>query len=570
MRAWAIDLAAAATLFPLLVGRLIVGVFPPGRGWGFDQARYFSFAEIIPYSVGLLFLWFAWAASAGLRPSYFEKKLFLSNPRLLQAAGILLFTASVIVFADSTNLLGDGLLRAAEITRQPSLFTLRLHAAEPLNFILHNFAFKMVFERFGIEPAFTYRFFSWLAGISFLAVVYSLSCQLTAHGIPRWLTIPYIFGWGGMLFFFGYVESYPPAAAAFLFLFSAVLRYIETGRSLTVVIFLFCLAFFLHNIAAVFLVPLTLLIMRNDRMPLPARLAPLLIMWAVVAAWGIFGYPAMPEGTLILPSSASEKGYSLLSAAHLFDILNELLLVSPFFPLLLILPSKPIEGNAAFIEFRRFTGLTTLFSLACLFIIDPKLGMPRDWDLFCLPLLAFHLHLLLRLDWNRIGRLLKAAVIVFPMGITLGWIMLNADAAKSLARYEKILQNDWNRSRQGYERLAGYHLSKGNITEAERAFVESLGRGPTARSHIGLGFVLLGKGELEQAGYHFSEAQRLDPDQGLAIVGIGEIYRRQERWDELGEILNTIHQRFAGRGDPLIDGNIRRLEQDYNRHSQRP
>jgi len=564
MRVSAMNLAAAAMLLLLTVGRLIVGTFPIGRGWGFDQARYFSFAEIFSYFLCLLFLWLLWAASPGRRPFYPEKNRLLSNPRLLQAAGILLFVASIIVFADSTNLLGDGLLRAAEITRQPTLFTMKLHAAEPLNFLIHNFAFKAVFERFGFEPAFTYRFFSWLAGMLFLVGLFLLSRYFTTQGIPRSVTIPYMFGWGGILFFFGYVESYPLAAAALVFLFSAVWRYIETGRGNWSIIPLFLLAFFLHNITAVVLVPLTLLIVRDLQIRLPARLALVLILWLAVAVWGKFAYPAMAEGTLILPLSASEKSYFLLSTAHLFDILNELLLVSPFFPLLLIMPSNRIDGGAP-VEFRRFTGLTALFSLACLFFIDPKLGMPRDWDLFCLPLLTLHLYLLLRIDLSKIGRLLKAAVIVFPMGITFGWVLLNADRSKSLARYENILQNDWDRSRQGYERLAGYHLVRGNIAEAERAFVESLRRGPTARSHIGLGFVLLGRDELEQAGFHFSEAQRIDPDQGLAIVGIGEIYRRQERWDELGEILTILRQRFAGQGDPLIDNNLRRLEHEYNR-----
>ncbi len=563
MRVSAVNFAAAAVLFLLIVGRLIVGIFPIGNAWGFDQARYFSSTEVIAYLLLLFFLWLLTIASSPRR--FFDQdRLSASlNSPLFRVIGLACFVLLIFAYTDSTNLLGDGLLRAAELDRPPNLFTLKLHAAEPLNYLIHNYIYRLILQKFGFEPVVTYRFFSRLAGILFLIGLYRLSRKFANWGVPQSTVIFHALGWGGMLYFFGYVESYPLAAAALMLLFVAVGNCSETGGKVWQVTFTFILAFFLHNVSAVALVPLTIVLLRNPRMSISARLAPLSLMWTIVLLWGVFAYPSTSEKTLILFSSASEKSYSLLSADHLLDMLNELLLVSPFFPLMLFLPRAAGESNAS-TEFRRFLGGTTVFTLICLFFIDPKLGMPRDWDLFCLPLLSLHLYLILRIDWEKTSRWIKTAAVVFPIGITFGWVLLNADRTKSLARYENILQNDWDRSRQGYERLASYHLSKGEISESERAFKESLRRGPTARAHIGLGFVLLGKGELELAGYHFSEAQRIDPNHGLAIVGIGEIYLRQKRWDDLKDILTILHRRFDGSGDPLIDSNIRRLEQEYN------
>ena len=76
-------------------------------------------------------------------------------------------------------------------------------------------------------------------------------------------------------------------------------------------------------------------------------------------------------------------GYWLFSPAHLLDIVNEFLLVTPLLPVLTILgwksPKAIIDDGTSL-----FFGVLGLGGLIFMFIIDPKLGMARDWDLFAL------------------------------------------------------------------------------------------------------------------------------------------------------------------------------------------
>ena len=76
------------------------------------------------------------------------------------------------------------------------------------------------------------------------------------------------------------------------------------------------------------------------------------------------------------------EGYTLFSGAHVADFGNLLLLLVPGFPLLLIgigeLPWRILAARTAY----RFLLLMTGTAIVAAFIFDPKLGMPRDWDLF--------------------------------------------------------------------------------------------------------------------------------------------------------------------------------------------
>ena len=74
--------------------------------------------------------------------------------------------------------------------------------------------------------------------------------------------------------------------------------------------------------------------------------------------------------------------YTLFSPTHLWDIANQLLLLIPILPALLIIaflrPMRSFEPFDLFLLFFSIGGLVFLFG------IEPGLGMARDWDLFAL------------------------------------------------------------------------------------------------------------------------------------------------------------------------------------------
>lgn len=76
--------------------------------------------------------------------------------------------------------------------------------------------------------------------------------------------------------------------------------------------------------------------------------------------------------------------YNLLSWNHLFDYLNLILLWSPGL-VILALATLPFGGTVKSASGEKLLILTVLLYLVLLFMINPLLSMPLDWDLFCLP-----------------------------------------------------------------------------------------------------------------------------------------------------------------------------------------
>ena len=113
-------------------------------------------------------------------------------------------------------------------------------------------------------------------------------------------------------------------------------------------------------------------------------------------------------------------GYSMISISHIVDYINLLFLLLPGFGLLLFtLFNLPIKSLIKKREYF-FLIIFILSALGAVFIFDPKLGMPRDWDLFCyagIPLSIFFFFLLVKTK-------MKNYVVIIGLSVTLGFISL--------------------------------------------------------------------------------------------------------------------------------------------------
>ncbi|MCK4598087.1 hypothetical protein KAU04_08590, partial [bacterium] len=95
---------------------------------------------------------------------------------------------------------------------------------------------------------------------------------------------------------------------------------------------------------------------------------------------------------LSLGSSTAQPPYTLFSPAHLVDMVNEHLLISPVGLILCLLL---FIGYRREINFKRplirFFIIASGFCLLSTFVLNPKIGPSRDWDLLSLPSIPYTL-----------------------------------------------------------------------------------------------------------------------------------------------------------------------------------
>ncbi len=222
-----------------------------------------------------------------------------------------------------------------------------------------------------------------------------------------------------LVLFFGYVETTVLALAAVLSFFFLSYMYLQRRVHLCVPAIALGVATACHGSCA-YLLP-SLLLLALQQTPSSSLRRPLVPQWAgALAGWSLpvaltvgmalfqraairgsafgdsLGGPDMrPFVPLANPRPPYER-YTMLSMSHLRDILNLMLLVSPFAPVACIVGAWHVR-QVMRTAWGRFLGLSALSGLGFVILWNADLGMKADWDLFgpaLVPLLLFAAHAL--------------------------------------------------------------------------------------------------------------------------------------------------------------------------------
>jgi hypothetical protein len=538
-RIWAVYLSLGI----LSIARIVLSFIPDGRVWGLNQLAYFSppvAAAMIAIILIMLLLLFqervinAIDNIGRLIPAYLAR-----FPQfLLWAAFAVGLFAIFYIFKDKTSLLGDGLLRIGELQNRRIEDFLVLHPAEPLDYLIHYFFYCYVLAIFKLKPIVSYQLLSAISGIVYIFAAYNLADRVGKIIGSKLYAFLYLISWGGMMLFFGYVESYALAASVAMVFFGYALRYVQGSGNDLILVGLFLLSFFFHNVSIVF-IPAIIYLLFQKRYPKIGR--PIIIssiMLIIIGIWATLAYNSHNSGALLLLSSVSERGYYLFSPAHIIDVINELFLISPGFIALIWIQSYKQEGWLK--QYQIFCWLATFGGLAFLFMVDPVLGMARDWDLFGLSLLGLHIGLLVGADWTAVSKRAMTAILVIVISSTSVWIGLNHIEAASVARYQNIAGLDKERSRYAYERLGTYLLLNQKWQEAESVYQLSLTEEPHFRTYLGLAYIQMQQGKTTEAQSNYEKALELKPDQALALFSLCRMYIQQGRLAEARNLFDRL------------------------------
>ncbi|MCH7691242.1 MAG: hypothetical protein IIA17_09385 [candidate division Zixibacteria bacterium] len=479
------DKRPQASLFILyylsIAAVMAASLYPENRIWGLNQWAFLpqiSFYLLVFTSI-LLPPVFSLLKKKRSRPvslrvlSFFESKsaYFIFSSALVCTMGLCFF-----LLRAKTHFLGDGYLNLSSLASSNPLVKFSSYGT------VHTLIWlKSLIDSSGdLSALLSFQIVSILSGVLFTIVTCILARKLFDNRYDSLLFALGLISGGYTLLFFGYVEYYSLFVLSVL-VYTIIGLLIVKGRvNRWVIIPLFLLTNFFHAFG-ICLMPSTLFLLWHDSRPVvyfesrtrsakwrAAAMASMLLIAAFfylyMNSYG-FRFSVVP----IFPDRFTVEGYSLFSFKHIVDFFNLLLLLVPGLPVfLLLLPylsKQSLKQRASM-----FLLIMTASTLAAVFLIDPKLGMPRDWDLFSfagIPLAVLAYYTILS---NR--QIVKRHAAV-TLVIMLGFFSLVPRAVRqntpelAIAEFRNYAALDQTKNRTGRISLGDYYRDNGDSLKAE-------------------------------------------------------------------------------------------------------
>lgn len=502
--------------------------------WGFNWYSYFDWFAWLGLAAAVLIVPVVMRGGAADREELVPTQ---SSARSLYPLYSFIMTlvasAAFVSFPCETHFLGDGMLLLSRLeTGGPPI-----RPWNPGAYFVQDFVFGM-FDSGGPETArLTFRVISWIAGVIFSASLLAVSARLFAGMRERVLfTLGGLTG-GYALLFFGYVENYPLfvlCVALFALSGLLVLRG-ELGRFWPVLPMVIGGLF--HPYAVIMIPGCIYLLGRNtslaDRLNSTPRSLRIGVVVALASGLAIAGYYLYSQSYFLrfalvplVEDRFTVEGYTLLSLKHLTDWFNLLFVLAPTLPILTLFFISGATRNRTSRPGILFLVLMILPSLAISFLFDPKLGMPRDWDVFGfvgVPLTVLFYYLALDRDGSRNGCRLAVLGIALSLVVLGPRVATQTMPARSIALFDAYAAKDKLKSNSGRFVLRQYLKQNGREEEAERRRQADNLILP-AESWDLEGRASFQRGQVDSAIMLFRHAIRLDPSGYLSYANLGVTY----------------------------------------------
>lgn len=369
-------------MYAITLGILGVGLFRTGgRTWGAD-----AWAWVSPVTGAVLL---AAGILAGVLA--FRGPRLPGSARWLPALGwaaVAALAGAFWVWRTQAHFLGDGYQNLAVLAVDPVRVKATARGTLQLLILLRD-AFGG-----GEQGALAaYRALAVGSGVAWIGIVLVAARREFPAGFERASFAAVLLLSGPVILFFGYVENYAPFVTVVTAYTLLGVRVAQTGRGRWAAPALVGAAIYLHVLGFALLPSLAWILLSGTalgrffaRLPARRRWAGLGGL-ALVAA--LFGVPAWRDSLTLqfalvpLPGSPyALEGYTLFSASHLLDLANLAFLLLPGGAVLIAaIAAAPrrrfLRGGPA-----RFLAWLILSTSGAVFLLDPKLGMPRDWDVF--------------------------------------------------------------------------------------------------------------------------------------------------------------------------------------------
>lgn len=530
------------TLFPglpwLFAG--IVMAFLVGRFLPMPYAWGFNFWSIVSTSLSMVLLGTAlflvippvshYLAVISAHPVIFVTALAgkINRYWLGSVTGIFLL-GLFYIFRSEALVYGDSFTRLAACAAKEGPLLYGELFLETGAVIIPHYTYRLLSSWFGVSAQTTYAVLSSLAGVFGVWALYKIARVLAVSHSSRWFIFIAALTGGTVILFFGYVESYTLPTVLSLWSIYFTLCYLKGNCRLVPAVVAALGALFFHLIFTPFLVVVLLApavrnrVLREEpfsSLVLKINLTAVFLSFVIALVFQLTAY----DQVFVPIWPTPENFYWFLSGAHLVDVANQLLLLSPVGVAtgLLLLFSKRLRKVPCSPE-SALLGMTVVVTFLVAFWVNPKLGYMRDWDLlsqFGFPLALWGGYFLARAlsEKQILTRALPASVVVALVVIVPNLIEKN-DLATAVHRLDEKLWSDIHYQvdyRDGERCIPWGYILSSNVNEPERALKYFRRRYEIKKDDYlalsNIGEVYYSRGELDSAYSFLSRAVTLNPD----------------------------------------------------------
>jgi hypothetical protein len=347
---------------------------------------------------------------------------WLEPTRIKASIAGAVFVVVFVVLKSKNHLLGDGWELLQRVTDG---------AIKSYSELLAYYSTRLVYLVVG-DAHLSFLLLGIPAGLMFLGIAYRFSDTVSDNRILATALFLMFAGIGQIQFFFGYVENYTwMTGLAMLFLYAGH-RYATDGGLFWLAVVAFVLATLFHSQAVVLLPGLMFLLYvgyRRTRKSAYLAIGIVLLILAVAAAVLLFTHYRGLDIFMPLQEPGLNP-YPILSHWRLVEIGNLTLLTMPLPSILLVSCIPQIRKTVARVgDGGLFFALCTVSAVGFAFVVDPKLGAVRDWDL--LGLYALPATFLAAICVSKVGKerispiLLLGASVAVILFHTVPWIASN-------------------------------------------------------------------------------------------------------------------------------------------------
>lgn len=377
---------------------------------------------------------------------------------------------------------------------------------------------------------------------------------------------------GNMLLYFGYVENYSLFNCSVLLYFLIGVLVLKNKINIWVLL-LFNIVLMFFHIFGIFFIPISLYLLyrksflqkwfikQSKYLRYISYLVILLIPLSGVWYYYNSDYFVQLAFVPLVNNLFTQDGYTLFSISHILDIVNLLVMLFPgiFICLLVIffLRSK-IKLDLILLFFL----LSTILSLVGVIIFDPKLGMPRDWDLFSfsvIPLSMLFLYQVLTIKVDR-KYLLFPLVLVVCLGFIFTFSRAYNEHNQNIAvnRFYSYLNLDKAKSRNAWLLLYNYYNEKQDSSKAEEIYAEWKSRFPEEKLIAQANKLYYQENNIQQTIELLHQILKINPSYSDAYSFLGKIYLDSKKLDSAEYLI-----RYADALSPNRPNNINNLAITY-------
>ncbi|MCP4567572.1 MAG: tetratricopeptide repeat protein [FCB group bacterium] len=465
----------------MLAIRLICSFLPEPRLWGGNFAAYIDgMAFLYP----LLFLMTLYLFIQ--RKKHFQSAVSATddNQRLYSPGWIV--PIMIIVLAGlgfyllkvNSHFLGDGYMMISS----PHM---SIKYREYGEVVIHLWFMKTFGSMTSESVRLIYQMISFASGAILVTVLTYYTRQITANRFSYYSFIALNLLTANMILYFGYVENYSIVAMVLTVFMISSIASLRNNKKSAIPVITYSIALFLHTISLVFLPALVVyvfltffggsirdFVVRHTKILLSLMSIGFIAVYSGVRLWA----PLFWKMAFLPPlgDRFTLDNYYLLSPSHIVDYLNLLVMIVPVSlvvgVVILFARQKPKTDNSDSVKL--FLWVATIFGLLAAFVIEPKMGMARDWDLMSIMLIGAGISgIYIWFDRFQCVRWFKPASVMLcllSLSVFIPWLTLHNSVEGLYSFSMDALERDPKHSRSAFYTMGALADQMGNQPEANR------------------------------------------------------------------------------------------------------